>query len=396
MSLPFKEHELPGRRECPTRTISKSAEFFGTVDAGVSFTKLCLAALKNAGVTDVDEKKGRLHWHGELNLSILQGLRSFEKIFLSVARAGPADLEHAERTAAWEHNIAIWESLCGPVRSFRVNCKRSVEQPCGSTSMDIERNLGSYLQDQFAWVLDLKRPQLEVWVFAVEDETCVGLLLLHQAAKRQSYLGATGLHPNVCWALLATASVLPGETLLDPMCGTGMLLTEAPPGVQVVGVDISSSMIQRASAHLRSLRRPAFALFLADARHLPFADGMADVAVCDLPFGRQFGSLEGNKELYPQVMRELRRVVRVGGRCVILTSSDNEQAMSSGIAISGWTLLEKRSWKLGNKLPSEVYILGNGSGWSPTSSDFFHQKAGRFSLQRKQHNPDLLLCGSPC
>ena len=45
-----------------------------------------------------------------------------------------------------------------------------------------------------------------------------------------------GLHPNVAWAMLNAAEVLPGELLLDPMCGTGMLLTEAPEHCHVLGL----------------------------------------------------------------------------------------------------------------------------------------------------------------
>ena len=35
--------------------------------------------------------------------------------------------------------------------------------------------------------------------------------------------------------MLNAADVLPGEVLLDPMCGTGMLLTEAPLHCHVLG-----------------------------------------------------------------------------------------------------------------------------------------------------------------
>lgn len=49
------------------------------------------------------------------------------------------------------------------------------------------------------------------------------------------------------------------------MCGTGMLLTEAPSSAMVLGADISLEMISRASAHFRSLRRSHWSLLQADA-----------------------------------------------------------------------------------------------------------------------------------
>jgi len=44
-----------------------------------------------------------------------------------------------------------------------------------------------------------------------------------------------GLHPNVAWAMVSAAQIQPGEVVLDPMCGTGMLLTEAPHCGLVIG-----------------------------------------------------------------------------------------------------------------------------------------------------------------
>merc|ERR1712070_1094857 len=102
-------------------------------------------------------------------------------------------------------------------------------------------------------------------------------------------------------------------TLLDPMCGTGMLLTESPRGAYVIGVDSNPDMLQRAAAHFESLGRQRWDLLLADASKLPLPDDVADVAVCDFPFGRQFGCVERNKVLYPAVLSELRRLVRRGG-----------------------------------------------------------------------------------
>eukprot|EP00438_Fugacium_kawagutii_P023896 Skav216902 [mRNA] locus=scaffold685:137994:143684:- [translate_table: standard] len=107
--------------------------------------------------------------------------------------------------------------------------------------------------------------------------------------------------------MLSAADVKLGEVLLDPMCGTGMLLTEAPGGCQVLGI---------------SAKRP-----------LP--DGSVDVIVCDLPFGRQFGTVDP-------------------------------------------------------RLPAVVLLLTR-SGVT-RGLEAFGPKAGRFAVQRKQQNPELQLC----
>eukprot|EP00329_Picozoa_sp_Boothbay-MS584-11_P000110 1382_2 len=41
--------------------------------------------------------------------------------------------------------------------------------------------------------------------------------------------------------------------------------------------------------------------------------------VVDLPFGRRHGSHRQNQSLYPRALRECARVVRVGGKAIMLT-----------------------------------------------------------------------------
>lgn len=205
-----------GGQGCP------SASFFGTVDTGCgngeSVYRLCRNALGCIGITQTEVFRGRIHWQGPCNLELLTQLNCFEKIFLCVSRAPAGQFENCVQGAPWEDNVFLWEQLSGRAHSFRVNCKRSLVQTCGSSSLQIERKLGADLQDQFGWTLDLKKPSLEVWVFAMKDETCIGLLLFHQSVRRRAYVIPTGLNPNVAWALLEYARPQPGETLLDPMC----------------------------------------------------------------------------------------------------------------------------------------------------------------------------------
>lgn len=113
--------------------------------------------------------------------------------------------------------------------------------------------------------------------------------------------------------LLASASLATGERVLDVACGTGLVTFEAAHAVgptgQVVGVDISGSMVDAAQrrAQNRQLSNVSFARMDAETLDLP--DATFDVALCALGL------------MYlpdpEQALREMRRVLRPGGRLVL-------------------------------------------------------------------------------
>ncbi|MCC5830500.1 MAG: methyltransferase domain-containing protein [Phycisphaeraceae bacterium] len=70
----------------------------------------------------------------------------------------------------------------------------------------------------------------------------------------------------------------PGHWVLDVGIGTGLSLDLYPPEVNVVGVDLSSGMLQKAAARPTS-RRPGRWLVQANALQPPFGAGAFDAAV---------------------------------------------------------------------------------------------------------------------
>ena len=106
--------------------------------------------------------------------------------------------------------------------------------------------------------------------------------------------------------LAAEAVVRPGDAVLDACCGTGDLaIACARAGGRVTGLDFSERMLERARR-----KAPELEWVAGDLLSLPFADANFDAAT--VGFGvRNVDDLE-------RALRELRRVLRGGGRLGIL------------------------------------------------------------------------------
>ena len=109
------------------------------------------------------------------------------------------------------------------------------------------------------------------------------------------------------WRRLAVELVVqPGDRVLDACCGTGDLALEAErQGGNVVGLDFSARMLERARRKSQTVE-----WLQGDVLALPFADGSFDAAT--VGFGvRNVSDLDLG-------LRELRRVLRPGGRLAVL------------------------------------------------------------------------------
>ena len=115
-----------------------------------------------------------------------------------------------------------------------------------------------------------------------------------------------GLHHRWRSRAADLARVGPGSRALDVATGTGDLAVElASRGASVIGMDFSAAMLERARA-----KAPGLTFEEGDAQALAYPDASFDAAT--VGFGaRNFGDL-------PLGLREMVRVVKPGGRVVIL------------------------------------------------------------------------------
>jgi demethylmenaquinone methyltransferase/2-methoxy-6-polyprenyl-1,4-benzoquinol methylase len=125
-----------------------------------------------------------------------------------------------------------------------------------------------------------------------------------------------GLHHRWRSRAADLAAVGPGDRVLDVASGTGDLAIELARRVgesgEVIGSDFSEGMLELARA-----KAPGLRFEQANALDLPYDDDSFDAAT--VGFGaRNFSDL-------PQGLREMARVVRPGGRVVILEITTPER-----------------------------------------------------------------------
>lgn len=110
--------------------------------------------------------------------------------------------------------------------------------------------------------------------------------------------------------LLAQAALAPGERVLDVACGTGLVTLPAARAVgpegHVLGVDIAERMVQATQRGASAQELPQVSAARMDAEQLNLPDADFDVALC------AFGLMYLPEP--EQALRELRRVLRPGGR----------------------------------------------------------------------------------
>ena len=119
-----------------------------------------------------------------------------------------------------------------------------------------------------------------------------------------------GLERRWRTAVVETAGIRPGDAAIDVAAGTGklaaVLADRVGPFGRVVAVDVSPQMVQRGTANTRDLVQLEY--MLGDALALPFEDARFDAATIAFGLGTLPDLTAG--------LRELRRVVRPGGRVV--------------------------------------------------------------------------------
>lgn len=159
------------------------------------------------------------------------------------------------------------------------------------------------------------------------------------------------MDPLLARAVCNLARVRSGDVVLDPMCGTGGVLTEAGLlGAHAVGTDAQAKMVAGTRENLAAYIE-SFDVARADATSLPLHDDAVDAVVFDAPYGRQ--SKIETHELADLVAGALSEARRVADRCVMVADRDWREAATD----AGWTVTDRFDRRVHQSLTRYVLVL---------------------------------------
>lgn len=194
------------------------------------------------------------------------------------------------------------------------------------------------------WQFSNENAWLEVWL-SIRGKTAVcGVRLSDRTMRHRTYKiehVAASLRPTVAAAMVRLAGIGPGMTVLDPMCGAGTILAEVAEvanrrkggQIQILGGDVDPNAVFVASQNLEKLG--PIGIVRWDATRLPLATASVDRVVSNPPFGKQLSNLNDIVPLYAAAAREWNRVLKPGGRAVLLAME--QDALRDAIQPWRWT-----------------------------------------------------------
>jgi 23S rRNA G2445 N2-methylase RlmL len=199
---------------------------------------------------------------------------------------------------------------------------------------------------------------VEFWATLLGGEMFLAVRLVDERMRHREYKVAHrpgSLRASVAAALGWLSQPGADDFVVDPMCGAGTILIErAHLGRQAMlaGFDRDGGAIAAAHENIGPRYRP-LGLAQADALRLPLGNAAATHLITNLPWGTKYGSHGENRRLYPRLVEEFARVVRPGGRLVMLTA---ERMLMREVANRGFVRVEavKRVIILG--APAVVYL----------------------------------------
>ena len=158
-----------------------------------------------------------------------------------------------------------------------------------------EEEIISSIAEKVEGRISLENPDREVSAFVGGDGRRTFFAITMPLSMRQgwatrrprsrAFFHPSAIFPKLSRALVNFSGVQPGETFLDPFCGTGSLLIESSIiGAEPIGIDLARKMVRGARRNAIKYGQPWLGIVRADARRLPIKE--VEAVATDIPYGR--------------------------------------------------------------------------------------------------------------
>jgi tRNA (guanine6-N2)-methyltransferase len=315
----------------------------------------------------------------EVDESLLR-LRTTEDVFLLAWGTDKLSYraEDLDRIRRWTLHEPDWDRLLRLHHAIRPKPKgrpsyRLVTQMTGEHGYrrkDAAKALAQGLASKLpaSWRPAEENAAVEVWLTIHGATAVCGVRLSDRTMRHRTYklehLPAS-LRPTLAAALVRLADARPAQVVLDPMCGAGTILAEQLEAarvnrqrVKVWGGDLEAGAVRAAAANLRRLGSPLLARW--DAARLPLPAACVDRVVSNPPFGKQLSRPEEIGPLYRRALAEQDRVLRPGGKAVLLVS--DYPALRDAARAVGWKAERQLQVRvLGQRATASVWRKERGS-----------------------------------
>jgi 23S rRNA G2445 N2-methylase RlmL len=291
---------------------------------------------------------------GDIDRRLLD-LRTVEDVFLLAWGTDQLtyralDLEKMRRWTASEADWARLLQLHHTIRpkpkgkpTFRIVTQ--MEGKHGYLRRDAGKAFAKGLTGKFpeSWKPADENAAIEFWL-TIDNATAVaGVRLSDRSMRHRTYKlehRPASLRPSVAAAMVRLAKIKPRHVVLDPMCGAGTILAEHLQAIgriraerpAALGGDLDAGAVRSAAINLSKLGEAK--LLCWDATGLPLPDASVDRIVSNPPFGKQLGTPESVGPLYRAAVRDYDRVLRPGGRAVLLAA--DAAALRTAARAVGW------------------------------------------------------------
>jgi len=180
--------------------------------------------------------------------------------------------------------------------------------------------------------VSLDEADLTVDVSIVAERILIAIELFGDLQRRRRvltgdvYQSKTALNPIIAYALSRLACIQCGDVVLDPFAGVCTIGIEAAnycPFAHYINSDVWAPSLLQGTRNNRTSRTPLCDFLVCDARLLPIRRLLIDKVITDLPWGKRHLSFNSIAKLYPAFLRSVARVLKLGGKMVLLTACNN-------------------------------------------------------------------------